>query len=97
MRNGHKLLQNHLILMKRGMSNVVVSVVVIVIVVDFMTLIVLELSAMFDVSLYDLGAEFDELYKLCGLLCDKYGGDIERVMAWLVHSINEDIRSIVGK
>lgn len=63
------------------------------------TLIVLELSAMFDVSLYDLGAEFDELYRLCGLLCDKYGrgGDIERVMAWLVHSINEDIRSIVGK
>ena len=81
------------------MSNGVVSVVVIVIVVDFMTLIVLELSAMFDVSLYDLGAEFDELYRLCGLLCDKYGrgGDIERVMAWLVHSINEDIRSIVGK
>lgn len=41
--------------------------------------------------MYDIGVEFDELYKLVGLMGFS-GSELEKMIAFILHSINEGIR-----
>ena len=41
--------------------------------------------------MYDIGVEFDELYRLVGLMGFS-GVELEKMIAFILHSINEGIR-----
>ena len=46
--------------------------------------------------MFDVVSEFDELYKLVGLLGFS-GKELDSMVGFILHSVNETIRSVVEK
>lgn len=57
---------------------------------------VLRLSDVRSGSMYNLSFEFDDLYSLVGQMGYK-GSDIDTMVAFILHSINQTIRSELKK